>query len=102
MFFSTTGSSSCNSCRSVRSCDIVPPSYLYLLVALNISVNIGCIQVAERTSHERDLGSVLGGTIRAKEFVRVPAGQIQTLEAAQREEAHGHRRRCCLLRGSGY
>src|SRR5882757_6414094 len=46
-FFSTTGSSSRNSCRSVRSCDMVPipPSYLYLLVALNISVYPGDIHV---------------------------------------------------------
>jgi len=38
MFCSTTGSSSCSSCRSVNSVDMEPPSYLYLLVALNISV----------------------------------------------------------------
>src|SRR4051812_25210441 len=50
-FFSTTGSSSCSRCRSVRSCAMAPPSYLYLLVALNISVYRSDIQVVRGVSH---------------------------------------------------
>src|ERR1700741_747217 len=49
MLVSTTGSSSWSSCRSVMSCAMAAPRYLYLLVALNISVYPGDIQVVPRS-----------------------------------------------------
>ena len=44
MFFSTTGSSSCSSCRLVSSADMVTSSYLCLWVAVNISVSVSSIK----------------------------------------------------------